>query len=33
MNMDDILQMGAKIFSESNLSGDAGSKLDLNSLA
>lgn len=32
MNMDDLLQMGAKIFSESQLSGDAGSKLDLGAL-
>ena len=32
MNMDDLLQMGAKIFSDSQLSGDAGSKLDLGSL-
>ena len=32
MNMDDLLQMGAKIFSESNLSGDAGSNLDLGSI-
>jgi uncharacterized protein YidB (DUF937 family) len=32
MNMDDLLQMGAKIFSESNLSGDAGSNLNLGSI-
>ena len=32
MKMDDLLQMGAKIFSESNLSGDAGSNLDLGSI-
>lgn len=32
MNMDDLLQMGAKVFSESNLSGDAGSNLDLGSI-
>ena len=32
MNMDDLLQMGAKIFSESNLSGDTGSNLDLGSI-
>jgi uncharacterized protein YidB (DUF937 family) len=33
MNMDELLQMGAKMFSESNLSGDAGSNLDVSSLA
>ncbi|BHH84905.1 hypothetical protein LA52FAK_31940 [Desulforhopalus sp. 52FAK] len=32
MNMDDLLQMGAKVFSESNLSGDAGSNLDIGSI-
>ncbi len=32
MKMDDLLRMGAKIFSESNLSGDAGSNLDLGSI-
>ena len=32
MNMDELLQMGATMFSKSNLSGDAGSKLDLGSL-
>ncbi|WP_458774706.1 YidB family protein [Desulforhopalus sp. 52FAK] len=30
--MDDLLQMGAKVFSESNLSGDAGSNLDIGSI-
>jgi uncharacterized protein YidB (DUF937 family) len=32
MNMDELLQLGAKMFSDSNLSGDAGSNLDLGSL-
>lgn len=32
MNMEELLQMGAKQFSKSNLSGDAGSNLDLGSL-
>ena len=32
MNMDELLQMGATMFSKSNLSGDAGSNLDLGSL-
>lgn len=32
MNMDELLQLGAKVFSESNLSGDAGSNLDLGSI-
>ena len=30
--MDELLQMGATMFSKSNLSGDAGSNLDLGSL-
>lgn len=33
MNMDELLQLGATMFSKSNLSGDAGSNLDLGSLA
>ncbi len=33
MNMDELLQLGAKMFSKSNLSGDAGSNLDMGSLA
>jgi uncharacterized protein YidB (DUF937 family) len=33
MNIDELLQMGATVFQKSNLSGDAGSNLDLNSLA
>ncbi len=32
MNMNELLQMGATMFSKSNLSGDAGSNLDLSSL-
>ena len=32
MNMDELLQIGATMFSKSNLSGDAGSNLDLSSL-
>jgi len=32
MEMNELLQMGAKIFSKSNLSGDAGSNLDAGSL-
>ncbi len=32
MNTNELLQMGAKIFSKSDLSGDAGSNLDTNSL-
>lgn len=32
MNMEDLLRMGAKVFSESSLSGDAGSNLDLGSI-
>lgn len=32
MNMDELLQMGANLFSKSNLSGDAGSNLDMSSL-
>jgi len=32
MDMNEMLQMGAKIFSKSNLSGDAGSNLDAGSL-
>ncbi len=31
--MDELLQLGAKMFSKSNLSGDAGSNLDMGSLA
>lgn len=33
MNMDELLQLGAKMFSKSNLSGDTGSNLDTGSLA
>jgi len=33
MNMEDLLQLGAKIFSNSNLSGDAGSNLDSGALS
>lgn len=33
MDLTDLLQMGAKIFIESNRSGDAGSGLDLQNLA
>lgn len=33
MNIDELLQMGAKVFSNSNLSGDAGTNLDSGSLA
>ncbi len=33
MNVDELLQLGAKIFSKSNLSGDAGTNLDMGSLA
>jgi uncharacterized protein YidB (DUF937 family) len=33
MNIDELLQMGARLFSNSSLSGDAGSNLDLGSLA
>ena len=33
MNIDELLQTGAKLFSKSNLSGDAGSNLDMSSLA
>ena len=33
MNVDELLKMGATLFSKSNLSGDAGSNLDINSLA
>ncbi len=33
MKMDELLQLGAKVFSKSNLSGDAGSNLDAGSLA
>ena len=33
MNMEDLLQLGAKIFSDSNLSGDAGSNLDRGALS
>ncbi len=33
MNMDEILQLGAKMFSKSNLSGDTGSNLDMGALA
>lgn len=33
MNMDELLQLGATMFSKSNLSGDAGSNLDMGSLA
>ena len=32
MKMDELLKMGAKIFSKTPLSGDAGSELDANSL-
>ncbi len=32
MNIDELLQTGAKLFSKSNLSGDAGSNLDTSSL-
>ncbi len=32
MNMDELLQLGATMFSKSNLSGDAGSNLDMGSL-
>jgi uncharacterized protein YidB (DUF937 family) len=32
MKMDELLQMGAAMFSKSTLSGDAGSKLDMGSL-
>ena len=32
MNMDELLRLGAKMFSKSNLSGDAGSNLDMGSL-
>lgn len=32
MNMSDLLQLGATIFRQSNLSGDAGSNLDLGSV-
>ena len=32
MNIDELLQTGAKLFSKSNLSGDAGSNLDMGSL-
>lgn len=33
MNMEELLQLGATMFSKSNLSGDAGSNLDTSSLA
>lgn len=33
MNVDDLLQMGATMFSKSNLSGDAGTGLDIGSLS
>lgn len=33
MNMENLLKLGAEIFRKSNLSGDAGSNLDLNDLA
>ncbi len=33
MHMDELLQLGAKMFSKSNLSGDAGTNLDMGSLA
>jgi len=32
MNVDDLLQMGAKVFRSSNLSGDAGTNLNTNDL-
>ena len=32
MNMNELLEMGASMFSKSNLSGDAGSNLDMGSL-
>jgi len=32
MNMEGLLQMGAEIFSKSDLSGEAGSNLDMGSL-
>ena len=33
MNMDELLKMGAAVFSKSTLSGNAGSNLDVSSLA
>jgi len=33
MNMEELLQLGATMFNKSNLSGDAGSNLDISSLA
>ena len=33
MNMNELLQLGATMFSKSNLSGNAGSNLDMGSLA
>lgn len=33
MNINELLQMGATVFSKSKLSGDAGSKLDISTVA